>query len=76
MGLQKHHGNLLLTFYSLDIPQDIILLKLKDLTSFYNECIDDYPIFCENKTHVRLWRFHKMEQINTIQINFHVQTYL
>lgn len=54
----------------------ITLLKLKDLTFFYNECIDDNQIFCENKTHVQLWRLHKMEQINIIQINFHVQTYL
>ncbi len=29
--------------------KDITLLKLKDLTFFYNECIDDNPIFCEKK---------------------------
>jgi hypothetical protein len=56
--------------------KDIALLKLKDLTSFYNECMDDNPFFCENKTHVQLWRLHTMEQINIIQINFQFQTYL
>jgi hypothetical protein len=76
MGLPKHHGNLFLTFYSLDIPQRYHLVKLKDLTSFYNECMDDNPIFYENKTHVQQWRLHTMEQINNIQINFHFETYL
>jgi hypothetical protein len=56
--------------------KDITLLKLKDLTSFYNEFMDDNPFFYENKTHVQQWRLHTMEQINIIQINFHFQTYL
>jgi hypothetical protein len=56
--------------------KDITLLKLKDLTSFYNECIDDNPFFCENKTHLQLWRLHIMEQIKIIQTNFHFQTWL
>jgi hypothetical protein len=50
---------------------DITMLNMRMFTCFCHECMDDNPIFCENKEHVEPWKLHTLEPSNITHVLFY-----
>jgi hypothetical protein len=56
---------------------DITLFKLKKLSCFCLECMDDNFEFCEQKAHVKPWTLIRLQPYNIAQVcevTFHPST--